>query len=174
MKLLQRIAITLLLLAALLLSAGRIGLLARVPPRDLGVHDGRLKPPSPTANSVSSQARLWPDHPQRDYADIAPFALHEDGPATIAALKVLLASEASATIVDSRTDYLYVQYTTPWLKFVDDVEFWFDPINNVIQVRSASRIGRSDLGANRQRIDALRGRLETMLATGKASAEAGR
>jgi hypothetical protein len=85
MKLLQRIAITLLLLAALLLSAGRIGLLARVPPRDLGVHDGRLKPPSPTANSVSSQARLWPDHPQRDYADIAPFALHEDGPATIAA-----------------------------------------------------------------------------------------
>jgi uncharacterized protein (DUF1499 family) len=51
------------------------------------------------------------------------------------------------------------KYTTRLLKFVDDVEFWFDPANEVIQVRSASRIGRSDLGVNRQRIEALRQRL---------------
>jgi len=36
------------------------------------------------------------------------------------------------------------------------VEFWFDPASNVIQVRSASRIGRSDMGVNRKRVEAVR------------------
>lgn len=45
------------------------------------------------------------------------------------------------------------------MKYVDDVEFWFDPSAGVIQVRSASRLGESDLGANRSRIEAIRVRL---------------
>ena len=148
--------------AVLLWISGQLGLLAGTPPSNLGVRDGRLARPSATPNSVSSQARLWPDHPQGEYADIAPLALlRSDGPATIAKLKTLLATEPGATLIDSRADYLYVQYTTRLLKFVDDVEFWFDPANKVIQVRSASRIGRSDFGVNRQRIEALRQRLAT-------------
>ncbi|MER2506834.1 MAG: DUF1499 domain-containing protein, partial [Azonexus sp.] len=43
--------------------------------------------------------------------------------------------------------------------FVDDVEFWFDPVTGTIQVRSASRIGRKDFGVNRQRVERLRARL---------------
>ena len=148
--------------AVLLWISGQLGLLAGTPPSNLGVRDGRLARPSATPNSVSSQARLWPDHPQGEYADIAPLALlRSDGPATIAKLKTLLATEPGATLIDSRAYYLYVQYTTRLLKFVDDVEFWFDPANKVIQVRSASRIGRSDFGVNRQRIEALRQRLAT-------------
>jgi len=148
--------------AVLLWISGQLGLFTGTPPSDLGVRDGRLARPSATPNSVSSQARLWPDHPQGEYADIAPLALlRSDGPATIAKLKTLLATEPGANLIDSRADYLYVQYTTRLLKFVDDVEFWFDPANKVIQVRSASRIGRSDLGVNRQRIEALRQRLAT-------------
>ncbi|MEO5655608.1 MAG: DUF1499 domain-containing protein, partial [Nitrosospira sp.] len=54
------------------LLAGQLGLLKGTQPTDLGVHDGRLKPPSKTPNSVSSQASLYPDHPQRAYAEIAP------------------------------------------------------------------------------------------------------
>jgi uncharacterized protein (DUF1499 family) len=46
------------------------------------------------------------------------------------------------------------------MKFVDDVEFWFDPAANVIQVRSASRVGRGDMGVNRKRIEAVRAALE--------------
>ena len=42
------------------------------------------------------------------------------------------------------------------MKYVDDVEFWFDPAANAIQVRSASRVGRGDLGVNRKRIEAVR------------------
>jgi uncharacterized protein (DUF1499 family) len=148
--------------AVLLWISGQLGLLAGTPPSDLGVRDGKLARPSAKPNSVSSQARLWPDHRQGEYADIAPLALlRGNGPATIATLKTLLATEPGATLINSRADYLYVQYTTRLLNFVDDVEFWFDPANKVIQVRSASRIGRSDLGVNRQRIEALRQRLAT-------------
>ena len=52
-----------------------------------------------------------------------------------------------------------MQYTTKWLRFVDDAEFWFDPVAQRIQVRSASRLGEGDLGVNRARIEALRQRL---------------
>ena len=45
------------------------------------------------------------------------------------------------------------------MKFVDDVEFWFDPKAQVIQVRSASRVGEGDMGVNRKRIEAVRAAL---------------
>lgn len=61
-------------LAAIVLAlvAAQVGLLSGQRPGDLGVKDGRLKPPSLTRNSVSSQAALMPDHPQRAYASIDP------------------------------------------------------------------------------------------------------
>ena len=59
------------------------------------------------------------------------------------------------------SDYLYVRYETRFMKFVDDVEFWFDAGSGVIQVRSASRLGRNDFGVNRRRIEDLREKLAT-------------
>ena len=64
-----------------------------------------------------------------------------------------------AKLITNAPDYLYAQYTTPLMKYVDDVEFWFDPAAGVIQVRSASRIGKSDLGLNRKRIEVVRAAL---------------
>lgn len=146
--------------ALLLLAAGQAGLLRGTPPADLGVHDGRLKPPSTTPNSVSSQAALHPDHPQRAGAAIDPLpALGGDPQATIAWLAERLAARPDARIVEQRDDYLRVEFTTRWLKFVDDAEFWADPAAGVVQVRSASRLGESDLGVNRERIEALRAAL---------------
>ena len=153
------LAIALAALAVLLIVAGRLGWLQGTPPADLGVRDGRLKPPSDTPNSVSSQAMLYPDHPQRSYADISPLPVQGDGPATMARIKAVVTDMYGARVVAGRSDYLYAQFTTPVLKFVDDVEFWFDPVANVIHVRSASRIGRGDLGENRRRIEAVRIRL---------------
>jgi uncharacterized protein (DUF1499 family) len=138
------------------IAAGQLGFLKGTPPGDIGVRDGRLKVPSNTDNSVSSQAGLYPDHPQRAYATIAPLALNGDGPATIAKIKSIVQATTGAAVVKSEPDYLYAQYTTPLMKYVDDVEFWFDPANSVVQVRSASRIGKSDLGANRKRVETLR------------------
>ena len=159
MQFLKWSAIAVLLLAALLVVAGRLGLLEGTPPGDLGVREGKLKRPSETPNSVSSQADSWPGHPQRESARIAPIPLRGDGPATIARLQALLQSDPYARIVERRADYLYVQYTTPVLKFVDDLELWFDPAQGVIQVRSSSRLGQSDFGVNRRRVEALRAQL---------------
>ena len=51
------------------------------------------------------------------------------------------------------------EFTTALMGYVDDVEFLYDPAAGVTHVRSASRLGYSDLGANRKRIEALRGAL---------------
>lgn len=156
MLILKWLMVGLLVLALAAMAAGQAGLLQGKVPTDLGVHQGKLKPPSATANSVSSQAALYPDHPQRRYADIAPLAVRGDGPATLARLQHVVAAMPGARIVDSTPDYLYAQYTTSIMRFVDDVEFWYDPKAQAIQVRSASRVGESDLGVNRKRVEAVR------------------
>jgi uncharacterized protein (DUF1499 family) len=160
MLIVKWLVIAVLLLIVFAIAAGQLGFLQGTPPADLGVREGRLKPPSVTENSVSSQAALYPDHPQRKYADIAPLALKGDGPATIARIKAIVEGMDGAKVVKSEPGYLYAQFTTRLMKYVDDVEFWFDPAANVIQVRSASRVGRGDLGVNRKRVEAVRAALE--------------
>jgi uncharacterized protein (DUF1499 family) len=144
------------LLTAILVLAGFTGMLAGKEPRDLGVKDGRLKPPSFTRNSVSSQASLYPDHPQRAYADIAPFPVQGTGTESLSRLLALLTATRGVTVVQSDSHYVYAQCRTKFLRFTDDLEFWLDDAAQVIHVRSASRLGREDFGVNRQRIEALR------------------
>lgn len=139
--------------------AGQAGMLQGKAPADLGIQQGKLKGLSSTSNSVNTQAGFYPDHPQREYSSIAPLALRGDGPATIAKLKSIVEGTNGAKLITSAPDYLYAQYTTPLMKFVDDTEFWFDPTINAVQVRSASRLGESDLGTNRKRIEAVRAAL---------------
>ena len=151
------IAMALLAVAAIL--AGQLRLLQGTPPADLGVRDGKLKAPATTPNSVTSQAMLYPDHPMRESAQIAPLALQGDGPATLARIKTIVEGLAGAAVVKSEPGYLYAQFTTPLMKFVDDTEFWFDPAAGVVQVRSASRVGHGDRGLNRARVETIRKRL---------------
>ncbi len=151
--------IALVVLAVALALASQLGLLRGRQPSDLGLHDGRLKPPSPHPNSVSSQAALYPEHPMRAYARIEPLPLQRSGPQTIERLRRIVAGMDGARIVQANSGYLYVQFTSRMLKLVDDTEFWFDPKAGVIQVRSASRLGRKDFGANRARIESVRARL---------------
>lgn len=151
------IVVTVVVLVAI--GAGQLGLFQSSAPTDIGVRDGRLKPPSRTDNSVTSQAALYPDHPQRSYSAISPLALRGDGPATLAKIKAIVEAMPGARVVESKPDYLYAQVTTQLMKFVDDVEFWFDPAAQVVQVRSASRVGKSDMGVNRKRVEAVRAAL---------------
>lgn len=140
-----------------LVVAAQLGLLAGRQPSDLGVKQGRLKPPSATPNSVSSQANLYPDHPQRAYAATEPLPLKGGDPsASLKALAEVLYLVPGMSVVEQRPDYLHVTAQTRWLKFVDDLEFWVNPEGQVIELRSASRLGRKDLGVNRQRMDGLR------------------
>ena len=146
-------------LAAIVLAlvAAQVGLLSGQRPGDIGVKDGSLKPPSRTRNSVSSQAGLYPDHPQRTYATVEPLPFKGTGAtSSLKALDAVLRSMPGVSIVEQRPDYLYAQAQTRWLKFIDDVEFWANPANGVIEVRSASRLGQEDFGVNRKRVEAIR------------------
>ena len=158
-KIAMHLVIWIALIVVAVLVAARFGLFSGSAPTNLGVRDGKLKPPSTTPNSVTSQADLWPDAPLKDDARIAPIAVQGEGKATIAKIAQAVESLPGAQIVDKRDDYLYAQFTTALMRFTDDVEFWFDPAANVIQVRSASRVGRKDFGVNRTRIENIRARL---------------
>ena len=138
--------------------AGQIGLLRGKTPNDLGVRDGRLKRPSFTPNSVSSQAALYPDHPQKDYANIAPLTYLGDGENAMQRLAKVLSDIDRTSIIIQEPGYLYAQSSTALLRFTDDVEFWLDKQAGVIQVRSASRLGRKDFNVNRDRVESIRAR----------------
>jgi len=159
LTILKWLGLTFIALTLLALLAGQFGFLRGSAPDNLGVRDGRLKPPSLTPNGVTSQAALWPGHPQQAYATIAPLALRGDGAATLARIDTLMKTWPGAEVVKRSDGYLHVQVTTRLMKYTDDVEFWFDPAAGVVQVRSASRLGEGDFGANRQRVEAIRAAL---------------
>lgn len=148
----------------LLLAAGQLSLLRGRMPDDLGVKNGRLKPPSRTENSVSSQAGLY-DSAGASYARIEPIRFaatgSDAGARALTRLGEIVLKMPGARIMVSSPDYLYVQFETRWLKFVDDAEFAVLPGENVIHVRSASRIGRRDFGVNRARIESIRAAFAT-------------
>ncbi len=153
-------ALLVLLLLAVVVSLGaQFGLLSGRMPGDLGTRDGRLKPPSMRPNSVSSQAGLYPEHPQRAYAQVEPLPVTDGGPQTLQRLRRIVEDMPNARVVRNDSGYLYVQFSSRWMRFVDDCEFWFDPRAGVVHVRSASRIGRTDFGANRARVEEIRARL---------------
>jgi len=156
----MHVVIWLALAVVAVLLAARFGAFAGRVPADLGVRDGKLKAPSRTENSVSSQADLWPDAPQKDYARIAPLPLPGgDAKAAIERVAAVVEDLPGTRIVERRDDYLYAQFTTALMRYVDDVEFWADPAAGVVQVRSASRLGSKDFGVNRARIESIRTRL---------------
>jgi uncharacterized protein (DUF1499 family) len=144
------------IVALLLLIAGQLGMLRGKAPQDLGIKDGKLKRPSRTENSVSSQADLWPDHPMKAYASIAPFKASGDGSAEMQKIANALKAMPRTVIVKQEPGYIYAQCTTQLLKFTDDIEFALDANAGVIHVRSSSRIGRKDFGVNRARVESLR------------------
>ena len=162
MKLLPVLALTLIIGPILLLGAGLLGLLKGTMPDDLGVKEGKLKPPSRSPNSVSSQAELY-DWDGARYARIESLKVSGNGPnaaaETLTRIGAIAMKLPGARIMVSSPDYLYVQFTTRWLRFVDDVEFYAQPGASIVHVRSASRIGRKDFGVNRARVEAIRAAL---------------
>ena len=118
-------------------------------PDSLGVIDGKLAPCPDSPNCVSSQSDD-PDH------FIEP--LHYEVSLETAREKLLtvIRSMKRVTIIIDQENYLRMEYRSALFRFVDDVEFFFDSSKNVIHVRSASRIGYSDLGVNRKHVEQIR------------------
>ena len=158
MKIIGYLLLLLLTFSAGLVLVGQLGFFTGKAPDALGVVDGRLSPPSATPNSVSSQATLYPEHPQKDYASIAPFTYLGDGDAAMEKLAGLLQKTERTSVITRGPEYIYAQSHTALLNFTDDLEFWLDRPNQVIQIRSASRLGHGDLGTNRARMESIRAR----------------
>ena len=116
------------------------------PPQNIGVNEGRLAACPDSPNCVSS-------FETREDHQIEPLN------ANLSAVEQLLLSRGDTNIVNVGTNYLHAEFTSRLMGFVDDVEFLFDTNSGLTHVRSASRVGYSDMGANRNRIEDLRAQL---------------
>ncbi|WP_459945659.1 DUF1499 domain-containing protein [Desulfocastanea catecholica] len=112
-----------------------------------GVSDGRLAACPRSPNCVLSQAE---DEAHR----ITPLVFEDTPEMAFVRLKQVLDGRGDTTIIEERPGYLRVEFHT--LLFVDDGEFLMDAEQRLIQVRSASRLGYSDLGKNRRRLEEIR------------------
>ncbi|MCG9893130.1 MAG: DUF1499 domain-containing protein [Thermosynechococcaceae cyanobacterium MS004] len=120
-------------------------------PVTLGVQNGQLGGCPNSPNCVSSQA------PASDSEhSIAPIPYTGTTQEAIAKLKSVIQAQERTQIIEATDNYLYAEFSSKLLGFVDDVEFYADDSAKVIQVRSASRLGQSDLGVNRKRVEEIR------------------
>ena len=112
--------------------------------------DGRLRPCPGTPNCVCSEE-----------GSVEPIAFR--GMLADAALQRLrqIIDEMGGVVQGEEGDYLWSTFTVPVFGFVDDVEFRLEREAGVIHVRSASRLGLSDLGVNRGRVEELRSRFRS-------------
>jgi uncharacterized protein (DUF1499 family) len=122
-------------------------------PKNLGVTHGRLMPCPKSPNCVSSQAEDAQHH-------IDPLRLSGTPPTAISQLEEVLSKVPRTAEVTKTDHYLHAEATSRIYRFVDDVEFLVDEQAGVIHCRSASRVGYSDLGVNRARIEQIRAALE--------------
>lgn len=145
------------LLAALLIAAAVLGLVvlarrsARLPGAR-GLVEGRLAPCPASPNCVSSEDGADPAH----RVDPLPLPAAADPAARLEVLQSMLRACGATSVRADGATYLHATFATPLLGFVDDVELRVDEAARVVHVRSASRVGHSDLGANRARVERLR------------------
>lgn len=121
----------------------------------LGVETGTLIPCPTNPNCVNSQV-------SDNEHFIEPIIVNKTQLQTKEQLIEILLDTKNAEIKAVKDDYVRVEFVSVVFRFVDDVEFYFPATNSkqtTIHVRSASRVGRSDFGVNRKRIEAIRNQL---------------
>ena len=116
------------------------------PPQNIGVQNGQLTACPESPNCVSS-------YESDEEHGIAPLE------ASLQQIQQVLVGFDDANIVNAEGNYLYAEFTSSIMGYVDDVEFYHDESAGVTHVRSASRLGYSDLGANRSRVERIRAAL---------------
>lgn len=126
---------------------GQSGLSQAAPP-------SQVPPCSWTPNCVSSNGKPGES---KYFAPLRPKAGEKE---PMRRLKGLVSSLPGAKLVVEQPFLLRYEFTTERMKFIDDVQFTFIPATGLIEVRSASRVGISDFGVNRDRMDKVRSLFE--------------
>lgn len=123
-------------------------------PTDLGISDSGLKACPSTPNCVSSDA----DNNDSHYIEAISF---EAGDTEIwQRIKTVVTSLPRTRIITETENYIHVECSSAFFGFVDDLELHLRAEKNIIAVRSASRLGHSDFGVNRSRVETLRDKLD--------------
>ncbi len=143
------------LLGGTILFSGQTKLLAGNKPNNLSIATGQLSACPDTPNCVNSQS-LDAEH------RINPLTYDSSAEDAFKTLKTVVQSFKQSTIDRETDNYIYAEFTIPVVGFVDDVEFLLDWDAKVIHVRSASRLGESDLGVNRKRIETIRAKFNQL------------
>ena len=120
-------------------------------PDNIGIHNSQLTDCPSSPNCVASQTEKA-DH------SIDPFEYKGEKEMAFIKLKKVIASLKGMTLVTENDNYLHVECKSTVMGFVDDLEFYLPdtPDEKTIQVRSASRLGYSDFGVNRKRVEQFR------------------
>lgn len=116
---------------------------------NIGLHDSKLSPCPARPNCVSSDSEAG-DH------RVEPFRLAVTATEGWQMVRSLVAELPRTTIITQGPVYLHAECRSAVFGFVDDLEFHLRPDSKTIAVRSAARLGYSDLGVNRKRVEKLR------------------
>jgi uncharacterized protein (DUF1499 family) len=154
------IVITLVLVATcsigIMLAASGGMMFAGKRPTNIGIQpSGQLAPCPRTPNCVNSFS-------QDATHIIEPLTYQSTPTEAMTNLKTVIQNMERTNIITESDNYLYAEFKSKLMGFVDDVEFLMDESAKVIHVRSASRLGESDLGVNRQRIETIRAKLNEL------------
>ena len=134
---------------------GLKGVFTGTPPADIGIKDNQLLGCPESPNCVSSSAK-------DDEHFIAPIDYTADRDAVRDKLVAIIQNQPRTEIIEQTDDYIRVEFTSKRMGFVDDAEFYFPPDNQSIAMRSAARLGESDLGVNRRRLEQFRLALQSL------------
>jgi len=116
---------------------------------EIGLTPAGLAPCPDSPNCVTSQAKTGKQA-------VRPLTYSTDRATAFAKIKQIVSNQDNATIVAETNDYLHAEFRSKFMGFVDDMEFWFPEDQAVIHLRSASRLGYSDFGVNRKRVQHIR------------------
>ena len=120
-------------------------------PSELRGAGDRLAPCPDSPNAVSSQA-------EDRLHSVEPIAYEGSGESALGRLLEILLDEPRHRLVSRGRSHAHVECRSLVFRFVDDLELLVDEAASVVHVRSASRLGYSDLGVNRRRVERLRSR----------------
>lgn len=115
----------------------------------IGVNEGKLSQCPESPNCVSSQSQ-----DEKHYIKPIPYNgdMEQAGKRMVSVIQGMKRSR----IVALKDDYIHAEFTSAFFRFVDDVEIYFDDGSKTIHMRSASRVGYSDFGVNRKRLEEIR------------------
>ena len=111
---------------------------------ELGIHDGKLLPLPKKPNGVATQSGKTEQH-------MEPIPYSGDREAARQELLQILNQLPHTTLIKEDSEYIWIEFRSPFFGFPDDVEFSFE--DSLIHFRAAARLGHSDMGVNYKRME---------------------